>query len=359
MAILEYKGTTHKIIFFHIGWMEHYRGKARITGSFGYLNNSKNLAGEIFNFKTFEGHVYGYVPNTNTKAKKEKLSLRSLNISRLNAKKNETEISNVTVIFFAPKPNTIAPYTEENFIVGWYKDATLFKHPQPNNFLLGQGLGADDAAYFAVTDTSNATCLPINKRNFKITSSHKVKGGYGQANVWYADDKENSVVLNKYLENVLDYIYDNKQPVNQTTNKTNSQWNHNLEERLKIEKIAVETTQKYFEENGYSVISVEKEAKGWDLQCIYDKTTNWLVEVKGTKSQEIKFELTPNEYLNMKKHIEKYKISIVINCLKNPKMIILSLQECNGEFFGYNIENNIKVTLMEKTGAIGKLVAFP
>lgn len=356
MAVLEYKGTIHKIIFFHIGWMEKYQGEEEISGPFGYINNSDNTPGEVYNFHPFEGKVYGYAPNTKAK-QNDDYALKALDLTRLGAKDGETEISDVTVIFFSQRPRDIAPYFEEACIVGWYTNATLFKYPQRNKFLTGKGLkiGAEEAAYYATTDVSRAICLPINKRNLNIKSHYKIKGGYGQANVWYADDKDNSAILNEYLINILDYIHENKQPINhQIPSKTNSQWNLNLEERLKIEKIAVETTQKYFEAVGYSVISVEKEAKGWDLECKFDKTI-WLVEVKGTKAQEAKFELTPNEYANLKKHISKYKISIVVNCLKEPKIIILSLQEdSKGEIFGYNRENNIKVTLTEKIAAIGR-----
>ena len=52
------------------------------------------------------------------------------------------------------------------------------------------------------------------------------------------------------------------------------------------------------------------------------------VEVKGLSRSVIAVELTPNEYVNMKKHRHTYRICVVTNCLgKVPNLTVFSYSE--------------------------------
>jgi len=109
------------MIFLRIGWMDHYQG----------LNSGDNIKGggafvaqhgfghEIFNFRPWNGHVYGYVQPTGAAHNAE--SDRTINIDRLGAGKDDTSISGVLAVWAATRPQG------GTVIVGWYKNATVFR----------------------------------------------------------------------------------------------------------------------------------------------------------------------------------------------------------------------------------------
>ena len=97
------------------------------------------------------------------------------------------------------------------------------------------------------------------------------------------------------------------------------------EERNKIEDNAVNAARAYYGQCGYEVVSVEQCNKGWDLECMKDGNVELRVEVKGTKSADIRVELTPNEYKKSgdPDYLDSYRLAVVRNALKpNPKCAI-------------------------------------
>ena len=105
--------TKPIILYCRIGWMERYSG---------IINNDKpihggsytkdNIGHEVYNFLECDGKYYGYVEN------------KSIHIERLGASRNEDKIDNVLVIWFAKAPKG------GQKIVGWYKNATVYRHRQ-------------------------------------------------------------------------------------------------------------------------------------------------------------------------------------------------------------------------------------
>lgn len=314
------------MIFFNIAWMKNYQRQEE--GDLRNTNFSEpteyNIAYEQYNFLPKDGYVYGYSPLKEYK---------NINISKLGARKNENEINEVTVIYFSKHPDKNA-----SFIVGWYKNAILYRKVQPGY----RKIDGNIVYYRAKAKTSDAHCLSESERIFEVPTAHKQKGGYGQSPIWYAQD------IPEFQGKVLNYISDYTD--NQNKYHGNKHTCIDTDTKYKIEKSAIETTISYYKKHGYRVESVEHDNCGWDL-TVSINDNEYFVEVKGNASSTASFQLTPNEYAKLKEHYQKYRIAIVTNCLKVPVLDIykISKQKKSGEtlFWGTN-EKGLRVDLIEK-----------
>jgi 5-methylcytosine-specific restriction enzyme A len=157
-----------RIVFFNTGWMKRYDGLTSsdtITGGGKYVNKNK-FGHEIFNFHEDSKHVIrGFVQVKG-----------DLNINRLGASKDDEFVDDTLVIWTA-KDSGVGVV-----IVGWYKNAKVYRSLQTHKTLKHNGR----ALYYNVEATANnCHLLPVDKRNIKVPK--RVKGGMGQALVWYAD----------------------------------------------------------------------------------------------------------------------------------------------------------------------------
>jgi 5-methylcytosine-specific restriction protein A len=103
------------LLFCNIGWMEKYEGLKsgdKIKSGASYIRKHKR-GGEICNFAAVNGFCYGHVQRRSI-----------INIDRLGAARSDKSISGITVIWIAPRPNY------GSVVVGWYKNATVFRHIQ-------------------------------------------------------------------------------------------------------------------------------------------------------------------------------------------------------------------------------------
>ena len=184
-----------KMIFFRIGWMQNYSGlnqQDQITGGGGFIDENQ-FGHEIFNFQPYENNYFGYVQPVGTG--NDYLN-RSIYIPRLGAGSGDPSIDKILVIYFAKKPNT-----NGHVIVGWYKDATVFRTGQhapegSNRFFNGTECG-----YYCSSPKMNGTLLTVEERTFEMPI--RGNGGPGQSNVWFADDE------GKHLQSrqmILNYI---------------------------------------------------------------------------------------------------------------------------------------------------------
>ena len=194
----------------------------------------------------------------------------------------------------------------------------------------------------------------LDERDFIIQSSHTQAGGFGKSTLWYADKQPS--LIKKVLKYISSEPYTTARKKKQMGRPHGGGHNPDVETRLKIEETAVLKTIEYFEKKlFYTVESVEEYGYGWDLTAT--KGDNELfIEVKGTQGDVPAFELTPNEYKNLKKHHKKYRISSVTKCLDdNPQMEIFSLiKTANDMIEGYSELGTI-IRLEERTGACCKL----
>lgn len=162
-----------RMLFCNIGWMEHYQGVDNGDEiSRGGEYNRENNGHEIYNFYDHGGMCYGYV-----KAVNQKIKIENIDKSASGA----DCIKHVTVVWTAGPPDG------GTVIIGWYKDATVYRELQKIPCPTPQQENHGIKEYMIETDKKNAILLKPEERTFPI---HRGKGGIGQSNVWYAKEPE-------------------------------------------------------------------------------------------------------------------------------------------------------------------------
>ena len=174
------------IMFCNVGWMTHYNGIAGDSIERGGKFNQHSIGHEVCNFSNNAGTLYGYVQPTGQIIKVEKLG----------AGKNDDFASGITVVW------TAGPESGGTVVVGWYKDATVYREAQtiakPSAIQKKNGV----STYRITAPADKAVLLPVEQRELIIPRA--VKGGIGQSNVWFADKEESQEIVNR----VISLIYD-------------------------------------------------------------------------------------------------------------------------------------------------------
>ena len=283
-------------LFCNIGWMDDYEGTALIVGGGAYVDEHKE-GFEMCNFLPYRGKVYGYVrPSRGGQIK----------IERLGADTDDLSVSNVTVIWTAKRPQV------GTVVIGWYKDATVHRQFRKFRSFFPQKKKHHIGGYRIEALENNAELLPIDERTLDVPKARDVEGGMGQSNIWYAD-KPN---LKPFLKDVERLIQGKKgSPKRKQPHKTDP------EKKAQVEKAAINTTTRHFENISYTVKSVEKDNVGWDLEATSGKT-KLLIEVKGLSGEVLSVGLTPNEYRYLDKKKDNYRLCIVSTALTNPDLYI-------------------------------------
>jgi hypothetical protein len=286
------------VIFCNVGWMERYHGLShgdQIVGGGSYVKE-EGRGHEICNFAPSRNVLYGYVQPPGAQ----------IDIERMGASADDESISDVTVIWTATRP------TGGTAVVGWYKNATVFreyqKFPRPPEIQNQNGIDG----YWVSAPAGQAKLLPVDERTFEIP--RQVKGGMGQANVWYADKPESASIVRRALELVGGK---RAKPVAVKGHKGKQ----DQERKVKIEKSAIRLCCEHFEGLGYTVESVEKDNLGWDLEAASGKTL-LRVEVKGLSGNAFSIELTPNEFKAFAEQADAYRLAVVTNALESPELFI-------------------------------------
>lgn len=292
-----------RILFANIGWMTHYQGITKhdqIKGGGSWRNDDKH---EAFNFLPINGKCYGYV---------QTVRWGTINLQRIDKNAVGDKLDHVLVIWTAPNPISRGTY-----IVGWYKDATVFSSFQNLPFT-----EREKYDYNIVAKETNCTLLPIDKRIIKVRrADSENKGFMGQSNIWYADSDENKVL--QFRKKVIDYVahYSVGNPAIPA---------HFLkvdaEARKKVEIAAVEYVTKEYQGLGYTITSREKENVGWDLDAKKSRTKLKL-EVKGVAQSQVSVHITQNEYQTMMANKDSYRLCVVTNAIQNPYMVVFIWRE--------------------------------
>ena len=289
-----------KLLFANIGWMTHYQGQTitdKIMGGGSYDPAEKH---EAFNFMVINDSCYGYVePPVHSK----------INLQRIdpNCPRQADELKDVLVIWVSSHPKTKGSY-----IVGWYKNATVYSY-----FHESKEIRRKNFSYNIKAVSKDCILLPVDKRTFPVPRANRVgKGFLGQCNVWYADSSQKDV--NDFKKEVLDYI--NNYKVEGDVHIIKKLLAVNAEQRKKIEEAAVDFVKKEYQNRGYQVKSREDENCGWDLDAIKGKVLLKL-EVKGLGGEGM-VHITRNEYDKMNQYKDDYRLCIVFNALKSPTLVI-------------------------------------
>lgn len=291
------------MLFANIGWMTHYQGITKhdqIKGGGSWNNDDKH---EAYNFLPINGKCYGYV---------QPVRWGQINLQRIDKNCFAGKLDHVLVIWTASHPITRGTY-----IIGWYKDATVF-----NSFHDTALTVRDNYDYNIIAKEENCTLLPIDKRIFQVPrANNDNKGFLGQSNIWYADSDMEKV--KEFRKEVIDYIknYSKGKPAVST-----SSLKVDAEARKKVEIAAVEYVTKEYESLGYNVKSREKDNVGWDLDA-NKKGDKLKLEVKGLAQSQVSVHISQNEYQAMMANKDCYRLCVVTNAIKNPYLVVFIWKE--------------------------------
>lgn len=306
------------ILFCNVGWMERYQGLRagdQISGGGAYVKK-EGRGHEVCNFSPDNDTLYGYVQAPGAQ----------INLDRLGAKNGGDSIIGTTVVWTATRPGG------GTTIVGWYKNATVFRdyqkfkkapHAQSQNGIDGYRIKAP---------VGDATLLPVDARVFEIP--RQVKGGMGQSNVWYADSPESAPLV----KDVYALIEGGQFPRAGRPKHSRPQ---DQERKARVEKAAIRACCTHFETLGYDVVSVEKDNVGWDLVAKSGRSS-LRIEVKGLSGAAFSVELTPNEYNAFTQQANDYRLAVVTNALESPS---LSICRYSDEQVAWVVEGNDGRTL--------------
>ncbi|RMX05671.1 DUF3883 domain-containing protein [Corticibacter populi] len=301
------------ILFCNVGWMERYQGirtDDQISGGGAYVKK-EGRGHEVCNFSPDKDTLYGYVQAPGAQ----------INLDRLGATSGDDSITGTTVVWTATRPGG------GTTIVGWYKDATVFRdYKKFKNPPRAQSQNGIDG-YRITAPAGSATLLPVDARVFEIP--RQVKGGMGQSNVWYADSPESA----ELVEKVRELIESGQSPHARRPKHDRAQ---DQERKARVEKAAVHACCTHFEKLGYDVVSVEKDNVGWDLVAKSGRSS-LRIEVKGLSGTAFSIELTPNEYNAFAQQANDYRLAVVTDALKSPR---LSICRYSNEQTAWVVEDN-------------------
>lgn len=162
-----------KVFYCRIGWMSSYRGCSTEKPLNGGSYNKDNIGHEVHNYLGYNGRYYGFVePGVNS----------SIHVERLGAEKNDDSVDNILVVWVSSNPNT-----NGQFIIGWYKDATVYRKLQnvPEDAMSIRELKTH---YFYDVYSEKVALLEEKDRTFQIK-------GMGHSNIWYGNEEVDKTVM--------------------------------------------------------------------------------------------------------------------------------------------------------------------
>lgn len=331
-----------KVLFCRIGWMKWYQGLSsedRIFGG-GSFVDVHGYGHEMYNFQTDdEGNIYGFV---------EVGEGVEMALFRLGAKWYENIVSDVLVIWCAT-----SPIYGDMRIVGWYRNATVYRYSQPcpdhlvgKRLLLGSGIYWD--TYRIVAKAKDATLLKEDERDFIIPRATADRAGMGRKNIWYADSMRDHELRSQ----VKSYILNREKAISKKKVPKIPRREQDIEKRQKVELTAMKAVEDWYQGQGWVTEDVSARKLGWDIEARRD-TSLLKIEVKGLSGDTIAVELTPKEYEQMKTFPSaEYRLCIVTNALEiNPTVYHFSHDKKSDKLIDIQDQSHI-LSIKERTAAI-------
>ncbi|MEK6701138.1 MAG: DUF3883 domain-containing protein [Planctomycetota bacterium] len=286
------------LVLFNIGWMKHYRGQTeddKIVNGGAHVQKHHE-GGEVWNFEPIKGVCYAFARSNRG---------GNLNLARLGAVDGAPNVDGITVVFTATRPGG------GRVVAGWYKNARVWREVRK---LGARGLrhGWD---YVAEAKIADCKLLNPDDRVFSVPRAKKGVWGLGQSNVRYVDEpaaKPFLQALSKYVASPM------------AANVTAAVKSHGQGRqqdpalRAKVEVAAINRVVDFYTARGFACRSVERDDVGWDLEAERGDVT-LLVEVKGCSGAAVVAEVTPNEFAQMKRRRNVYRLAIVTNAMDKRK----------------------------------------
>ncbi len=257
------------ILLLHTTWMTNYRGLERNIGAGGFDYAQEHGFGhELFNFFPYRNRHYGYAP----------VRHGTINIGKLGAGHSDDSIGGILVIWTAPDPDN-----DGRRIVGWYKNATVYRHDQDG--LDPRRVVERKRVRFNVSAAStDGALLPVRDRVFEVP--HGGPGLPGQSPAFFVPSDSD------LARQLWTYVRERRVPVQQRS-RSNGTYIPDPEHNKTVEHAAVACALKYY--GKYECFSRESDNIGWDLEAVLG-AKKLCIEVKGNAGSEIAVQVTPNEY---------------------------------------------------------------
>lgn len=314
-----------RILFARVGYMKFYQGPIpgddKPIGGGSY--NTNEIGHEVYNFLNINETMYGYFqPHMKSPC--------VINLERIQDGCVDDKIDDVLVIWFATNP-----IDKGQVVIGWYKNATVFKAIQSPSNLPDR----DNFNYNIKARAEDCVLLPINKRKFPV--GHNIdgvkKGNPGQANVFYVLDsqgklKDMSDPVNAWIEKAIEYVTSYKgkkiesredeiqEDIKNSEYSSGGQgFQSDVEVRLKVEAHAMAICKKHYSSLGYEVEDVSA-SHSYDFIIKKDDQIQF-IEVKGTQSSGDKIILTKNEVELCRNDDSKMILFLVHSILMNKKNV--------------------------------------
>ncbi|MBS0246208.1 MAG: DUF3883 domain-containing protein [Proteobacteria bacterium] len=284
--------TQRRVLFARIGWMSFYNGpipgdERPISG--GRYNKTK-IGHEVYNFQKRNGRLYGYFQPS--------MKSHAVALERIAPTASDKDsLKNVLLIFVARRIGG------GQFVVGWYKNAEIFRRGIRQSPGKPRGYG-----HFCWAKLKDCALLPDENRKCEIPSG---KGGMGEANVCYSLEINGSEKSARWIKEAIDFVDDYKgenlletpesdamqesaETIEKALARSSGQgFPRTKEERDSIEKRAMTVAEGHYKNKGFKVENVSAR-RAYDLECRKGKKLIH-VEVKGTTSPGNTIVLTHNE----------------------------------------------------------------
>jgi nitrogen fixation protein len=302
-----------RVLFVRVGWMRSYAGPIpgdeRPVG--GGSHNKTGLGHEVYNFKVARSRLYGYFQPS---AFSNTVALERIDVAAVGA----SSLKGVLVIFVARRAKG------GQFIVGWYKDALVFREHVRHSPGKPRKFG-----HYCSAEQRNCVLLADADRKHEIFSE---KGGMGQANVCYPLKPDGSRKTGSWIQQALDYISaykgnnilskpetaaeeDVADAAERALARSQGQgFARTAEERRVLEGHSMAAAKRYFRSRNFRVEDVSA-TRSYDLLCKRGKK-ELHVEVKGTTTSGGAVVLTNGEV----KHAQDIHNACVLFILHSIKL---------------------------------------
>jgi hypothetical protein len=257
----------------------------------GGSHNQVSLGHELYNFRATGGHLYGYFQAS-------KFSY-TVALERIDPLADESiYLDHVLVIFVARRPDGGG-----QFIVGWYRDARVFREHVRHSPGKPRKFG-----HYCTAVASKCVLLPESKRRHEIFAG---KGKMGQANVCYPLTMSRAPKGGRWIQEAMDYIADYRDVnmlvkpeaaaeedmvslVEESIASSKGQgFARTAEQRRLLEDHSMTVAKRHFAKLGFEVEDVSQ-TRPFDLLCRRGRASLH-VEVKGTTTAGSAVMLTTNE----------------------------------------------------------------
>ncbi len=206
-----------RIVFFNISYMNFYKGKENdnMSGNFRYVKE-KGDGGEKHNFAPLivdrREICYGFVEPGFTKGGYENGRQRQMHIQKISNAGNPGEkLNNVLVVWCAKLPEA-----KHSVIVGWYKDATVYRSVNLLPYQEETDRGLPEFGYWhnVVAHKDDCVLLPIEERKRDKWIVYRKRQnpnnfGFGQSNMWYAREEGAQEYVLAIIKQIEEYDGDN------------------------------------------------------------------------------------------------------------------------------------------------------